>query len=124
MVKRNSRQRLSTALATGLIATCLAGNGAMAAEESEAASEDSGPNLGALTISVDNSFTTAYLFRGILNIRDGFIWQPSVGVNVNLFAAKEGVVQSVDLGLGMWSSVQHDDVNGIAGSDGFYEARF
>jgi len=34
------------------------------------------PNKGLVSLSVGSDFTTAYFFRGILQERDGFIWQP------------------------------------------------
>ena len=41
-----------------------------------------GPNSGNVQFSMGMDFTTAYFFRGILQERDGFIWQPYGEVNV------------------------------------------
>ena len=71
--------------------------------------EDAGdPNTGALSLTVDNSFTTAYMFKGIMNERDGLIWQPSIELSLNLFEAGEGVVESVDVTVGTWLSVHSE----------------
>jgi len=83
------------------------------------------PNTGALSISFDNSFTTAYMFRGIMNERDGLIWQPSIDLSFNVFEADEGVVQSVDLGIGTWLSVHSEDTFASgSGPDALYEADY
>jgi hypothetical protein len=90
----------------------------------EVEEEDEAPNLGAFSVTFDNSFTTAYMFRGIMNVRDGLIWQPSLGLGMNLFEAEEGVVTSVDLGFGIWASYQTENYSGIAGTDGLYEVDY
>ena len=54
------------------------------------------PNTGALSLTFDNSFTTAYMFKGIMNERDGLIWQPSLELSLNVFESEDGVVESVD----------------------------
>jgi len=82
------------------------------------------PNTGALSIAFDSSFTTAYIFRGILNVRDGLIWQPSLEAALNLFESEDGVVRSVDAGIGTWLSVQSVSALGIPSSDGLFEADF
>jgi hypothetical protein len=79
------------------------------------------PNTGALSITFDNSFTTAYMFRGIMNERDGLIWQPSVELSLNVFEAEEGVVQSVDLGVGTWISFHTEET---FGHDEMYEVDY
>jgi hypothetical protein len=47
------------------------------------------PNKGLVSLSVGSDFTTAYFFRGILQERDGFIWQPYGELGFNLFTADE-----------------------------------
>lgn len=66
--------------------------------------EGEGPNRGSVWLSFNNDFTTAYFFRGILQERNGFIWQPSLDIGITVFEG-EGVVQSVDLAVGTWNSV-------------------
>lgn len=91
-------------------------------EEAVAADEDADdPNLGALSITFDNSFTTAYMFRGIMNERDGLIWQPSVELSLNVFEAEDGVLQSVDLGVGTWISFHTEET---FGDDEMYEVDY
>lgn len=91
----------------------------------EAAPEEDGPNTGAFSITVDNSFTTAYMFRGIMNQRDGLIWQPSIELAMNLFEAEEGIVRSVDAGMGIWISYQTNNIGPWApGTDNLYETDY
>lgn len=69
--------------------------------------EDKGPNRGRITLSLVNDFTTAYFFRGILQERNGFIWQPSAEVGINLWEGDEdSAFSSVDFGVGVWNSFQ------------------
>lgn len=74
------------------------------AVDANASSEES-----AVSATLDNSFATAYMFRGTMNERDGLIWQPSVELAVNLYSADEGAVRSVDAGFGVWLSVHSMD---------------
>ena len=46
-------------------------------EVKEEEAEEKGPNRGRVHFSLTNDITTAYFFRGILQERNGFIWQPS-----------------------------------------------
>jgi len=83
------------------------------------------PNTGAITFTLDDSFTTAYMFRGIVQERDGLIWQPSIGIGVHLFDSEDGVVQSVDLGFGLWMSVHSEDTGSSgSGPDALYETDY
>lgn len=72
-------------------------------EEAEGCCEE-GPNLGRVSFSLTSDITTAYFFRGILQERNGFIWQPALDININLFEG-EGALTSLDLGVGWWNSV-------------------
>ena len=54
-------------------------------EEDEDGCCDDGPNRGRVWLAFNDDFTTAYFFRGILQERDGFIWQPSLDVGITLF---------------------------------------
>ncbi len=71
--------------------------------EPEAETEAKGPNRGRISFSVGNDFTTAYFFRGILQERNGFIWEPYAELAINLFAG-DGLLSTVDAGMGLWSS--------------------
>jgi hypothetical protein len=101
---------------------------AAAAESAEVIAEveeDESSNLGALSITFDNTFTTAYMWRGVINQHNGVIWQPSLELSLNLFEAEEGVVRSVDALVGTWLSVQSEDAGAFApGSDGVYETDY
>src|SRR5262245_33911714 len=69
------------------------------------------PNKGRLSLSVGSDFTTAYFFRGILQERDGFIWQPYGELGFNLFTADEGSsepVKSFSLFAGSWNSIHSE----------------
>jgi hypothetical protein len=86
-------------------------------------SED--PNTGALSITFDNSFTTAYMFKGIMNERDGLIWQPSLELSLNVFESEDGVVESVDIVVGTWLSVHSEQTfESGSGPDVLYEADY
>ena len=64
-------------------------------------------NNGKVSLSMGSDFTNAYFFRGILQERDGFIWQPYGGVTFSL--AKDvgyGVIDNIDFSLGSWNSIQ------------------
>lgn len=122
MITRNPFHTRAAASLAAFALVCSLAATARAEEEAPAAEE--GPNLGAISLTIDNSFTTAYMFRGIMSVRDGLIYQPSFQVGVNLFEAEEGVVRSVDVGMGVWFSLQTENYNHNPGTDGFYEADY
>ena len=89
------------------------------------ADEDDGLHLGALSIAFENTFTTAYMWRGVINQRNGLIWQPSLELSLNLFEADEGFVRGVDVLVGTWLSLHDEDAGAFApGSDGVYETDY
>jgi hypothetical protein len=65
-----------------------------------------GPNTGSVSFSLGMDFTTAYFFRGILQERDGFIWQPYGEINVPLWVDEGGDLDKVTFFIGNWNSVQ------------------
>jgi hypothetical protein len=93
--------RLGWRVAAGCLALVVVLAGASLARAHE---EGEGPNQGRLSLTLNNDFTTAYFFRGVLNERDGFIWQPSLDLSLNVFEG-EGALTSVDIGFGIWNSV-------------------
>ncbi len=122
MARRALFHRLSAGAAACLLATCFAITPARAEEEK---AEDDDPNTGALSLTFDNSFTTAYVFRGILNERDGLIWQPAIDLSLNLFEAEEAIVRSVDLGVGIWNSIHSRDTGSTGNGPGpMYETDY
>ncbi|MBM4265859.1 MAG: hypothetical protein FJ144_04485 [Deltaproteobacteria bacterium] len=92
------------------------------AEEAEEESEKSG--LGSrFSVVVNMDFTTAYVFRGILQERNGFIWQPSIDIGLNLYEG-EGALSSVDLGFGIWNSFQSEQTLAENGPANLYETDY
>jgi hypothetical protein len=76
--------------------------------------EIAGPNRGRVSFTLASDFTTAYFFRGILQERNGFIWQPYGEMAINLFKG-EGILSSVDLGMGAWFSFQSEQTGATGG---------
>jgi hypothetical protein len=83
-------------------------DGAQNAANAKAAEteEDEGPNKGRISLLIQNDFTNAYIFRGIMQERDGFIWEPWAEVSLSLYEAEEGAIRGVSLGMGVWNSFQ------------------
>ena len=80
-------------------------------------------NSGKIALSVGSDFTTAYFFRGILQERDGFIWQPYGGVTFTL--AEDigyGVINNIDLAIGTWNSVQTAQTGATSSPQNWYES--
>lgn len=71
-----------------------------------ARADDEGPNRGIISLSLTNDFTNTYMFRGIQQERDGFIWQPYVDVGITVWDDADAPVKSVTLGMGVWNSFQ------------------
>src|SRR5512143_2924833 len=67
--------------------------------------ESEGPNKGRVHLTFGNDFTTAYFFRGILQERNGFIYEPYGELTLNLWAG-DGILNRVDAGMGVWLSLQ------------------
>ncbi|MFN8642736.1 MAG: hypothetical protein U0802_14185 [Candidatus Binatia bacterium] len=89
-------------------------------KEEEAAA---GPNRGRLSFTLTNDFTTAYFFRGILQERDGFIWQPAAGVSLNLWNG-DGALSAVGLGVDIWNSFQSEKTGATGGPTNLYETDY
>jgi hypothetical protein len=85
-------------------------NTAVEAGSDPAATAEPPPsNSGKISLSVGSDFTNAYFFRGILQERDGFIWQPYGGVTFKLAEdVGYGVIDNIDFSLGSWNSVQSE----------------
>ena len=86
------------------------------------------PNKGRLSLSVGSDFTTAYFFRGILQERDGFIWQPYGELGFNLYTAEENSsdpVKSFSLFAGSWNSIHSEKtLSDGSGPGNWYESDF
>src|SRR5262245_15117818 len=73
-----------------------------------AASASAGPNTGNVSFSLGMDFTTAYFFRGILQERDGFIWQPYGEINMPVYVDEGAALSKVTPFVGNWNSVQSE----------------
>jgi len=65
-------------------------------------------NNGAVSFAIGNDITNAYFFRGILQQKTGFIWQPWAEVGFTLWEPDEGQkagISDVSLTLGTWNSI-------------------
>ena len=86
------------------------------------------PNKGRLSLRVGSDFTTAYFFRGILQERDGFIWQPYGELGFNLYTADEASadpVRTFSLFAGTWNSIQSEKtLSDGSGPGNWYESDF
>ena len=77
-----------------------------------------GPNSGKISLSGGFDFVTAYVFRGIMQERDGLIWQPYLTVTGNLYSVedydlgRDGPVSSFSLFGGTWNSLQSAQTGG------------
>lgn len=102
------RKSAAIVFAASLMLVAAAGVRAADVDSAEAkpaeAEEGEGPNKGRISLLIQNDFTNAYIFRGIVQERDGFIWQPFVEVSVSLFESDEGAIRGVSLGMGVWNS--------------------
>lgn len=86
---------------------------------------ESGPNHGRVSFSLTNDFTTAYFFRGILQERNGFIWQPAAEIAFDLWNGDEdGILQDVSLGVGIWNSFQTAKTGATGGPTNLYETDY
>ena len=99
---------------------------AIAAAWLGAASVSAAPNTGRLSLSGGIDITTAYFFRGILQERDGAIFQPYLELGVSLYKGEddkgEGNFSGLSLFGGTWASLHTEETNHTASSlDAFYE---
>lgn len=82
-----------------------------------------GPNHGRISFELTNDFTTAYFFRGILQERNGFIWQPSAQLDIHLWDG-DGPLNAVTLGVGIWNSFQTEKTGATGGPTNLYETDY
>lgn len=115
---RNSLDRLLTGIAVTALVLGVSCRAAIAEEEES-------PNSGFVSLTFNNDFTTAYMFRGILQERDGLIWEPSVGISFNLYESEDGPLKGASFAVGNWNSVHSEDTgaNG-SGPASMYESDF
>ena len=106
-----------------LVSAVLVGAGLLAPGVGRA--DDEGPNRGIISLSVTNDFTNTYMFRGIQQERDGFIWQPYIDVGLTLWDHEDAPIRSVSLGMGVWNSFQSEKTLARdSGPSNLYETDF
>lgn len=94
-----------------------------AGSDAATTAEPPATNNGKVAFSVGSDFTTAYFFRGILQERDGFIWQPYGGITFKL--AEDigyGVIDNIDFSLGTWNSIQSNQTGATSAPANWYES--
>lgn len=72
-------------------------------------------NADRVHLSVDLNFTDKYFFRGILQEKDGFIFQPTVEIGLDIYESESW---SLGAYVGIWSSF-HDERTGATDPDEF-----
>lgn len=98
------------------------GSDVLGTPQPQAGEDDGKVNKGRISLSVVSDFTTAYMFRGILQERNGFIWQPSAEIGINLYEGDENsAFSSIDLGVGVWNSFQSNKTGAVSGPSNLYE---
>jgi len=70
---------------------------------------------------VQFDFTNAYYFRGMLNERADFIWQPWAELYLNLFGSDDGFIRDVTVGFGVWNSVHENKTLADRSPSALYE---
>lgn len=81
---------------------------ALAQEVTEVEEETTEEDASRWSGTVQFDFTNAYFFRGLLNERSDFIWQPWAELYLNLYSSDEGLIRDVSVGIGVWNSVHED----------------
>ncbi|HEY2774470.1 MAG TPA: hypothetical protein VGK20_10540 [Candidatus Binatia bacterium] len=104
MLNRHLKNRLSVAFAVGTLVVATSSR-VLADDAAAAAPAAPAVNTGNISLTFENDFTNAYFFRGILQERDGGIWEPSLGIAWKLYNSADGALRTVSLGLGNWDSV-------------------
>ncbi|MDX2169990.1 MAG: hypothetical protein SF182_23170 [Deltaproteobacteria bacterium] len=70
-----------------------------------------------------SDFTSAYFFRGILQERDGFIWQPYGGVTLTVATdLAGGIIDEVAVSLASFNSIQSADTGAVHSPRSWYES--
>jgi hypothetical protein len=92
-------------------------------EVKEEEAEEKSPNRGRVHFSLTNDITTAYFFRGILQERNGFIWEPSAEIDFHLWDG-DGILNAVSLGFGIWNSLQTEKTGANGGPTNLYETDY
>ena len=109
----------------GLMAAAVAGGLLAGSAIAARAEEEAAINSGSFSLAFQSDFTTAYFFRGILQERDGLIWEPSLGLNWKVYESEDGPLKSATIGFGTWASVQtKDTATSGSGPESIYETDY
>ncbi len=68
--------------------------------------------------------TNAYIFRGIMQEKEGLIAQPWGEVYANLYSSDDGLIRDVTAGLGVWLSIHSEETFATSGPESIYEADY
>jgi hypothetical protein len=90
---------------------------AAAQEGAEEEEEDGGRLSGAIALDLTN----AYFFRGILNEREGVIFQPIGELYYSLISYDDGLIRDVSIGGGVWASIHSEETLAEHGPHSVYE---
>jgi hypothetical protein len=83
----------------------------------EDAAEEESPFSGVFQLD----FTNAYYFRGILQEREGTIFQPWLELYYSLYSADDGLIRGVSVGAGIWNSFHSERTFASNGPQWLYE---
>jgi hypothetical protein len=92
---------------------------AEAAADDQAAAPAPPPKRATLTAGAD--FPTAYMFRGIFQEDEGFIFQPWVDLGLSLYSGK-GSLSAINANVGNWNSVHSGPSGDELHNGSWYEA--
>ena len=76
-----------------------------------------------LTLTAGADFPTAYMFRGIFQEDEGFIFQPWVDLGIALYSG-EGQLKGVSANVGNWNSIHSGPSGSELYDNAWYEADF
>ena len=68
--------------------------------------------------------TNAYIFRGIMNEKSGFIVQPWGEAYFSLYSADDGLIRDVTVGAGFWLSIHSEETLATNSPQSVYEADY
>lgn len=87
----------------------------------ESAPEEEEESTGRFSGIIQADFTNAYVFRGIMQERHGFIAQPWAELYFSLFSSDDGPIRDVTIGGGVWNSFHTEETLAAHGPHSLYE---
>ncbi|HEY8123563.1 MAG TPA: hypothetical protein VII78_19740 [Myxococcota bacterium] len=94
--------------------------GALAAIAAPGAASAESRFSGTLQLDVTN----AYIFRGIMNEKKGFIAQPWGEAYFNIYSSEDGFIRDITAGVGFWLSIHSEETLATNGPQSIYEADY